>query len=87
MRQIEPVNIWLNGEIISANKLSMYVVIDDLKTYATFHYQLLNAITSQSIASGTLTMSGQAYNDWGSVTDINDEAYIWAANELNLTLI
>ena len=42
----------------------------------------------QQVAQGNLTMSGQAYIDWNSVEGgtINEAAFVWAAEQLNLEL-
>jgi hypothetical protein len=67
----------------------MFIVNDDLSSSATFSYQLLNVTVngSQSLANGNLTISGTDYENWGNSGDINNEAYVWAAQQLNLTLI
>lgn len=93
MKQIQPVNIWLNGQSKQANTISMYVVNDNLLNSASFYYQLLSVTivdekdTSEQLAQGNLTMSGQDYIDWNVDTDINNAAYTWAAAQLNLTLV
>lgn len=94
MREIQPINIWSNGQSLQANNLDMYIINDNLSSSATFYYQLLKVTTdqegqtsSQQLSQGNLTMSGTDYNNWGNVGDINDEAYTWAAEQLNLTLV
>lgn len=91
MREIQPVAIWSNGQMLSANTINMYVIHDNLSNSATFYYQLMcydNGSFVANLAEGNLTMNGQAYEDWGnSGGDINNEAYVWAAASLNLTLI
>ncbi len=39
------------------------------------------------VAQGNLAMTGQDYIDWNDGPEINDEAFVWAAGKLNLTLI
>lgn len=39
------------------------------------------------VAQGNLSMTGQEYIDWNEGPEINDEAYVWGASKLNLTLI
>jgi len=94
MKQIQPVNIWINGQIKQANYLGMYSINDDLSSVATFYYQLLKVTTdqnnntnSQQLSQGNLTMSGTDYEDWGDNDNINQEAYVWAADQLNLVLV
>ena len=93
MKQIQPVNIWSDGQQKQANNINMYVVNDNLADSATFYYQLLKVTgsgeteTSEQLAQGNLTMSGTDYENWGDSGDINEEVYVWAAEQLNLTLI
>jgi hypothetical protein len=94
MRAIQPVNIWAGGQNVQANNINMYVINDDLSSSATFYYQLLNVTTdgegntsSQQLAQGNLTISGTDYDNWNATPDINDAAYVWAAGQLNLTLV
>lgn len=93
MREIQPVTIWSGGQLLQANNLSMYIVNDNLSSSATFHYQLLDITVvdgvtlSKQLTQGNLTISGTDYQNWGNTGDINDEAYVWAADQLNLTLV
>jgi len=101
-KQIQPVNIWVNGSVNVAEQFTLRSINDDLETSATFYYELKegdvttqdsegNDVTTQGavIAVGNLGMDGQDYQDWGnqSGTDINTWAYNWAAGKLNLTII
>ncbi len=91
MKEIQPISIWFNGQALLANRINMYVVHDNLVDSATFYYQLIcyqNDSFVANLAEGNLVMNGQAYEDWGNTGgDINNEAYVWAAQSLNLTLI
>ena len=93
MRAIQPVNIWSGGQSLQANNLDMYVINDNLSSSATFYYQLLKVetiddnTTTQQLAQGNLTMSGTDYDNWNAAPDINDAAFVWAAGQLNLTLV
>lgn len=92
MKAITPVSIWAGGQTKSANNLELTIVHDNLESSATFYWQLL-AVTvdgentsSESLAQGNLTISGTDYENWGAEGDVNDEAYTWAAGQLNLQL-
>lgn len=94
MREIQPVTIWVNGQQVQANNLAMYIINDNLSSLATFYYQLLNITTDQDgttnssqLTQGNLTISGTDYDTWGESANINDQAYVWAAQQLNLTLV
>lgn len=102
MAQIQPVNIWVNGEVKIAEQFNLRSISDDLESSATFYYELKekdivnqdsngnDIITSGPVLSkGNLSMNGSTYQNWGnqSGSDINTWAYNWAAGELNLVII
>jgi hypothetical protein len=93
MKQIQPVNIWSNGQQNEANAFGLSVINDDLKSSATFYYQLYNVTIIDEIESiinlsqGNLVIDGEDYINWSTVPDINESAYIWATEKLNLVLV
>lgn len=88
MKQIQPITIWSNGQQLTGNWLLAKVINDNLKDTAIFLWQIFqNDNIETPITQGNLTMSGQDYIDWNNETDINDAAYIWIAQQLNLTII
>lgn len=93
MKQIEPVQIWVNGEQKVANYLNAYIVNDNLIDSATFFYALISRETvdgsdlDSSLANGNVSIDGQEYDDWGNSGDVNGEAYSIIAEKLNLVLI
>lgn len=103
MAQIQPIQIWKNGQLKTAESFSLVSAFDNLESYATFYYELRALDTSyvdpdgntivnkgEIIASGNeLQMDGQDYQDWGNQAGagINNWAYTWAANKLNITII
>ena len=106
MRQILPVNIWVNGEQKAGNYLDMKITYDNLSTKAIFKYYIISSTPypdqhrdendnivettsylNEVLVENQLEISGQDYQSWGSTGDANNEAYIWAAAKLNLTLI
>ena len=86
MKQIQPISIWYNGQMIAANILNMNSISDDLSTNATFYYQLFSA-TNFLLAQGNLTMNGFDYEEYSISPDSNIYAYKWAATKLNLELL
>ena len=85
MKQISPIQSWINGKSVTATILSLYPIGGELFKYAKFYYALLDE-NMGVCASGNLDMSGEAYQAWGN----NDEyAYTWSASPdvLNLTII
>jgi hypothetical protein len=102
MAQIQPVSVWKDGQVKTAEQFSLRSIGDDLETSAQFYYELKEAdVTTQDsegndvvtagsvVAVGNLSMAGQSYSDWGSQSgvDINAWAYDWAAEQLSLTII
>lgn len=96
-KKIQPVNVWVNGEVKVGEWLKLRSINDDLETSATFYYEIdVNTPDADGIdqpgtavAGGNLTMDGVTYQDWGnqSGVDINTWAYDWAAGQLNLVII
>jgi hypothetical protein len=97
MKQITPFAVWFNGSNVDAEYFAMKSIDDNLEDQAQFYWQLFaktqdadgNDVAGQALSQGNLTMSGQDYSDWGNQggADINNWAYYWAANILNITII
>jgi hypothetical protein len=93
MKNIQPVNIWINGQIQEANILQAHIIYDNLIDSATFYYQLMkgNEVDEQmvytSLAAGNVGISGADYEAWGEDEDINTSAYNFLATQLNLTIL
>lgn len=85
MKQIQPIQIWVNGQQQTASLLNLIIINDNLLNSATFYWQLLDADASK-LADGNLTMGEPQYDQWGTSSDVNQWAYEWAATELNITL-
>jgi hypothetical protein len=91
MKQIEPVTVWSDGQEVQADGLNAYVISDNLLNQAVFYYgigtivyNLYPALPSVNVlASGKLTMTGQAYEDYQT----NQYAWDWVAQQLNLTIV
>lgn len=90
MAQIQPVQIWKNGQNKQAEVFNLLSVSDNLDTSAQFYYELREApmedgaISGELLSSGNLSMDGQEYLDWD---DSNASAYSWAAAKLSLVII
>lgn len=86
MKEIQPVSIWYNGEMVPATIFNLNSISDNLSTTATFFYQLYSAENIQ-LAQGNLTMDGFDYEAYSTSPDSNAYAYQWGAEKLNITLI
>jgi hypothetical protein len=94
MKNIQPVQIWVAGELKTASFLGARIINDDLATSAQFYYWLSeasqdpeNLAVGQQLSAGNLSMDGEDYQNWDSSSDINEAAYIWIAEKLSLSLI
>ena len=86
MKEIQPVPVWNNGQIVQAKILNAYAVNVVLNTSATFYYSLLtenNGEQGIQVAEGNLTMTGEAYEQW----EVDSYAWDWIASQLNLTIV
>jgi hypothetical protein len=92
---IQPIQLWVNGEIKTANFIVVSIVYDDLKNTATFYYQIIDQVLNSEtgnlenyiLISGNCYITGADYDTWGESDDINFAAYQYTCNKLNLTLI
>jgi hypothetical protein len=83
MKTIQPIQIWVNGKIVSATIFSLNCIFDNLLNSANFYYQLLDS-NLLKVADGNLTMIEPDYTaDWTT----NNAAYLWAATKLSLDII
>lgn len=82
MKQIQPIQIWQNGQTKEASVLNAYAISDNLKDSATFYYSLQTE-EGEQLSQGNLTMSGTDYEGFIS----NEYAYDWIATQLNLAII
>lgn len=87
MKQIEPVQIWKNGEVKTASVLDATIINDNLETSCVFYWFLKEADTEESLgavlADGNLTMGGEDYLNWDGA---NDYAYIYIGSKINVTI-
>jgi len=86
MKQIQPIQIWVNGADQTATLFSLIIINDNLTNSATFYYQLLDA-DAVKLTDGNLTIGEPDYDVWGSTADVNQAAYDWAASKLSITLV
>ena len=88
MKQIQPVQIWVNGSVQTGNWINAYIIHDNLKDSAQFYWSIYTEETSGILLSqGNLTLTGEEYLLWDTSNDINQAAYEWICFQLGLTLI
>jgi hypothetical protein len=100
MKEITPVNIWHEGSSKQVSQIDVASSYDDLKSYATFVYRLMQEVDVptpnpipegfvsipmyNTIISGTVYMGGEDYVDWDNS---NEAAYEYVVDKLNLELV
>ena len=84
MKNIQPVNVWVDGITKEATQLTLFITFDNLETEAVFEYHLSDA-DATSLIKGTFTIADGDYQLWGQSLDANTDAYQYAAALLNLT--
>ena len=97
MKQIEPVQIWTNGTLKTAEFLQVIGINDNYESSATNYFALFTKVTDaegvesacEQIAQGNTTISGQDYVNWGDqpAMAINEWIYDWVANEINVVIL
>jgi hypothetical protein len=80
---IQPVSIWANGQSKEASELDARIIYDDLATSCTFYYELKEGNGGSTLSVGNISMDSQDYIDWDNS---NEEAYVYIAGKLNLTI-
>lgn len=91
MKQIEPVQIWINGVSKTAEFLYANGINVTLGVSAGFYWQLYtkvtdsegNEVAGEAIAQGNLSMIGEDYQNWNQ--DLF--AWEWVASQLNLVIL
>jgi hypothetical protein len=82
---IKPIEIWTNGETITANNLEAYSIYDNLETESKFYYQVQK--NTENLTNGNISIIGDAYIQWLG----NNFSTLWAleyiCTQLNLTAI
>jgi hypothetical protein len=99
MKNIEPINIWMNGSLKQASIISARIVNDDLSTQCSFYYELKESNTEippieeddvptmlfgSKLSEGNVYMTGNDYQNWNGT---NQTAYEFIATKLNLSLL
>ena len=92
MKQIEPVQIWVNGSVQTGSWINAYIINDNLFDSATFYWAIFADgaepdTQGLQLSEGNLTINEPDYSVWDSTADINLAAYQWICTELGLTLI
>ena len=85
MKQISPLQIWKNGQQLTASVLDAIIINDNLSTSCTFYWMLKEeGEAGQTLADGNATMTGEDYEGWDGS---NDYAYGYIASQINVTIL
>lgn len=77
---ITPINIWKDGQQMTATQFVMKSILDDLETKATFYYEL-KTNDDKMVSDGNLQLKEEEYSSWDGT---NAWAYEWAITKLSL---
>lgn len=80
MKNIQPIQIWKNGESKTATKLGIGSR-DNNTDAASFTYVLFTE-NNEVLSSGSLEMTGTTYDNYTT----NEYAYSWVAENINITI-
>ena len=84
MKQIEPIQIWINGQNKTASELDARIINDDLASSCTFYWELKEETTGLQLAQGNVSMSGEDYENWDGD---NNLAYAYIAKQINVVIL
>lgn len=98
MANIQPVQIWNNGSVKTAEVFIVESIRDNFATYAKLYWEMKeadsvdqdgNVIYGSVLSTGNLDLDGQNYADWAAEpgTLANEWVIQWAADQINVTLI
>jgi hypothetical protein len=92
MKNIQPIQIWINGENKIGQLFQVTCIFDNYENTARNNWQIFtNGIDQpgELLSGGNLVITGQSYIDWGNVpaNSINAWIYNWSAQQLGLTII
>jgi len=82
---IQPVQIWSNGQILTANNIDAYSIYDNLETESKFYYQVQKDL--QLLTAGNVSIFGDDYILWQSNGFDTQWALTYICMKLNLTPI
>ena len=91
MKNIQPIQIWKDGQLQTAVSLDCKIVDDNLLSECLFYWKLLSSptmiedveIPGVTLAEGNATMTGEDYLNWDGS---NDSAYQFVANSISVTI-
>lgn len=96
-KQIQPVNIWVNGENKVGEFFQVTCINDNYENSATNYWQIFtkkvnedgSEVMGEVLSQGNLTISGEDYVNWGDqpAMAINEWIYNWSASKLGLTIV
>jgi len=85
MKNIQPIQIWKNGQSLTASLLDAIIINDNLSSSCTFYWMLKeDGEEGQVLADGNATMSGEDYDGWDGN---NDYAFEYIAEQINVTIL
>lgn len=91
IQDIQPIQIWNNGEQVQVEKIGVEISYDNMINFANFKYSMFSNYVNPDYQNppvyiGYIGIEGQDYIDWGNAGDVNQEAIKYVCQKLNLTI-
>ena len=86
MKYIQPIEIWIDGNIVKGTILNIFVIYDNLNDSATFYYALYSGTLEeigQKLTDSNITMTPEDYKNWQDDTTLYD----WISKTLSITFL
>jgi len=92
MKQIEPIQIWTNGTLKTAEFLQVTGINDNYESSATNYWALFTKVddaAGEQVAQSNTTIQGEDYVNWGDqpAMAINEWIYNWVASQINVVIL
>jgi hypothetical protein len=82
MKEIQPIQIWKNGEVKTASILDAQIISDNLQSDCTFYWMLKE--DDNVLADGNVNLSGDDYKNWDGDKNY---AFEYIAQQINVVLL
>ena len=82
MKEIQPLQIWKNGEVRTASILDAKIINDNLQSDCTFYWMLKE--DDSVLADGNVILSGDDYKNWDGN---NNYVFQYISQQINVILL
>lgn len=89
VKQANVLNLYVVNDDLKSSCTFYYALLKETETTQESPEPSGESVTmkhQEMLTQGNIVMSGEEYDDWNIEEDINQAAYVWAADKLSLTL-